>query len=414
MPLAAASFRRPGSIFCALSMTPIPASFPSPELALLLECARPRLDEAAAERIRALAAGPLDWELLHALAVEHGVFPLLSLHLRDVAGNILPSDSLAKMSELSRSHSILCLSFVAELFHILEIFRAAGLPAVPYKGPVLAAQAYGDPAHRVFSDLDLILRHSDVARAAGLLAAQGYQSQIPLAAVSAGRVPGQFPFVRPGSRVHVELHTERTLRYFPRRLHLEQMMLRLQSISVNGREVLTFSAEDTLSLLCVHGSKHFWERLMWIADIAALLRRPQGFNWQLCLAQAGLLGAQRMVHLGIWLAQNLLQASLPDTIRSQVHADRGARALASHVQRRYLARDRTTRGIFERMQFRVRMRGAIVPGTAYLLRLATAPTEEDWADAPPRPPLSFLQSVLRPLRLVRKYGLGRKRADGLD
>lgn len=395
-------------------MTPIPASLPTPELALLLECARPRLDEGASVRIRALAAGPLDWELLHALAVEHGVFPLLSLHLRDVAGNILPSDSLAKMSELSRSHSILCLSFVAELFHILELFRVAGISAVPYKGPVLAAQAYGDPALRVFSDLDLILRHSDVARACGLLAEQGYQSQIPLAAVSAGRVPGQFPFVRPGSRVHVELHTERTLRYFPRRLNLEEMLRRLQSISVNGREVLTFSAEDTLSLLCVHGSKHFWERLMWIADIAALVQQPQGMNWQLCVAQAGLLGARRMVHLGVLLAENLLQASLPETVKSQVHADRGAVALASQVQRRYLADDRAIPRIFERMQFRVRMRGAIVPGTAYLLRLATAPTEEDWAGAPPRRPFSFLQRVLRPFRLVRKYGLGRKRTGDLD
>lgn len=395
-------------------MTRIPASFPSPELALLLECARLRLDEAAGERIRALVAGPLDWELLHALAVEHGVFPLLSLHLRGVAGNILPSASLAKMSELSRSHSILCLSFVAELFHILEIFRAAGIPAVPYKGPVLAAQAYGDPALRVFSDLDLILRHSDVARACGLLAEHGYQSQIPLAAVSAGRVPGQFPFARQGSRVHLELHTERTLRYFPRRLNLEEMLRRLQSISVNGREVLTFSAEDTLSLLCVHGSKHFWERLMWIADIAALLQRSQGLNWQLCLAQARLLGARRMVHLGVLLAENLLQASPPEALRSQVHADPGAMALAVQVQRRYLAGDRTTHGIFERMKFRVRMRGGIVPGTAYLLRLATAPTEEDWAGAPPRRPSSFLQSVLRPLRLVRKYGLGRKRVRDLD
>src|SRR5712692_1805163 len=221
-------------------MTSLSASFP--ERALLLLCVRPRADQAA-QRIRALAGSDLNWEYLQALAVEHGVVPLLSLRLHDVAGDVVPAEALHRLHELSKSSIFLNLSFAAELFRVLEVFRAAGLPAVPYKCPALAA-------------------------------------------ISSGKVPGQFLFTREGSRIILELHTERTLRYFPRRLNLEEMLQRLESVSMGGREVLTFSAEDALSLLCVHGSKHFWERLMWIADIAALVQRPRGMNWPRALAQA--------------------------------------------------------------------------------------------------------------------------------
>ncbi len=396
------------------SITSVSVSRAKPELALLLECARPRVDEAGADRIRALTADHLNWESLHALAVEHGVTPLLNLHLHAVARNSVPPDRLRQMHDLSRNNAFLNLSLAAELFRVLDIFRAADIQAAPYKGPVLAAQAYGDLALRVFSDLDLILLHRDAARACALLAEHGFQSEVSLAAVSAGRIPGQYLFTREGSRAILELHTERTLRYFPRRLNLEEMFRRLESVSVGGCEVLTFSAEDALSLLCVHGSKHFWERLMWIADIAALVGRPQGINWPLALAQARSLGATRMVHLGLLLAEDLLGAPLPESVRCQAETDRGAKALANRVRARTFAEDRGTSGIFERMSFRIRMRGGGVAGMVYLLRLATIPTEEDWRGQRLRGPLGLIQSVMRPVRLVRKYGLGRKRTGNLE
>ncbi len=121
-----------------------------------------------------------------------------------------------------------------------------------------------------------------------------------------------------------------------------------------------------------------------------------------------------MVHLGLLLAEDMLEAPLPEDVRPQVRADRGAKALAVQVRARYFAEDRSTPGVFERMSFRIRMRGGFVPGALYVLRLTVAPTEEDWAGAPQHGPLALLHSVLRPLRLARKYGLGRKRAGNLD
>src|SRR5260370_17022990 len=170
-------------------MTSVSASWRGAGRGSLRLGVRPRADEAA-QRIRALAGSDLDWEYLQALAVEHGVVPLLSLRLHDLAGDVVPAERLRRLHELSKSSLFLNLSFTAELFRVLAIFRAAGIPAVPYKGPVLASQAYGDPALLVLSDLDLVLRHRPPARACALLVERGFQSEIPLAAVFSGKVPG--------------------------------------------------------------------------------------------------------------------------------------------------------------------------------------------------------------------------------
>ena len=56
----------------------------SPEIALLLTCARASLDEAQKKRIHDLASGLLDWDLVLQLADRHGLQPLLHSHLNAV------------------------------------------------------------------------------------------------------------------------------------------------------------------------------------------------------------------------------------------------------------------------------------------------------------------------------------------
>jgi hypothetical protein len=366
------------------------------------------VEETGAARIRSMAASNLDWAYLFTLAQEQGVSPLLDRHLRAVAACSAPSGWLGRLQRLCESNAFINLSMVAELFRVLAALREQGIQAIPYKGPALAAQAYGDLAFRSFSDLDLVLRHRDAMRAGELLEAAGYRADFPTALAHSGKIPGQYVFRREGSRVPIEFHTERTLRYFPRRLDLDALSQRLESVSIGGREVFTFSAEDMIPLLCVHGSKHFWDRLLWIADIAALAARPRRLDWQQALARGRALGVERMVLLGLCLAERMLGARLPPEVTARIQADRMARSLADGIRMRYFSEDRSTPAVFERAKFRILMRGSMFAGIPYFLRLTTAPTEEDWeqsSSSAPRP----LQVAWRPVRLLRKYGLGLRR-----
>ena len=61
-----------------------------------------------------------------------------------------------------------------ELVKCLNLLQSQGITAVPMKGPVLAASAYGSLVLREFNDLDILVRERDVTRARDILIAEGY------------------------------------------------------------------------------------------------------------------------------------------------------------------------------------------------------------------------------------------------
>src|SRR2546430_17486141 len=56
-------------------------------------------------------------------------------------------------------------------------FAAAGIAAVPVKGPTLAALAYGDLARREAFDLDILVRRQGVAAAGRPVGSLGYRGR---------------------------------------------------------------------------------------------------------------------------------------------------------------------------------------------------------------------------------------------
>src|SRR6267143_1958694 len=194
--------------------------------------------------------------------------------------DLVPPEIRQTLVDRRRAQIFFTLRLTAELFPILDRFTSEGIGALVVKGPVLAVQAYGDPAMRAYGDLDLLVRQGDIRRATELLSAAGFLPAVPLSAIDAGGVPGQYLFSKPDSKLIVELHNDLTLRYFPRRLPIEEFFARQVRVRLDAREAPALSVEDELVLICIHGAKHFWERLMWIADVAALVSRQTGIDWQ--------------------------------------------------------------------------------------------------------------------------------------
>ena len=66
-----------------------------------------------------------------------------------------------------------------ELTRISALLENNGVCVIPWKGPILAAAAYGDVALRQFGDLDILVREQDAMRAKDLLLASGYRPLYP-------------------------------------------------------------------------------------------------------------------------------------------------------------------------------------------------------------------------------------------
>ncbi len=353
------------------------------------------------KRILAIASGQPDWNALLAAASEHTLTSLVCKNLQDCAPAALPAPWRERLARSYFESSCRNLALTAELFRVLAALESCGVSATPYKGPVLAAQAYGDVALREFSDLDIIVPQRQIVAAHEALLALGFCPEIAAIEPSPSprRTPGQYAY-RKGAGTLVELHTERTLRYFPAPLDLQALCTRRQPITLAGRQVLTFSVEDTLLLLSVHGSKHLWDRLSWIADIAALTARSP-IDWALVLERARSWRVQRMLLLGVGLAARLLEAAPPDEVTHCLRRDRVTRRMIEQISRGLFSAEKIQLGVLGRFAFRVRMRGRFTQGLPYAIRLALMPTELDRGKRRLPDPL---YALLRPLRLARTYG----------
>jgi hypothetical protein len=367
---------------------------------LLLECTSPKFDS---RRLAAMLREKPDWPVLTALAEEHGLIGLLAERIRELDGSCVPQEVYPKLREKRRAQILFSMSLNAELFRLLEKFSAASVEALVIKGPVLSARGYSDPGMRRYEDLDLLVRHKDILRFTELLTAEGYEPRVSISEIRAGKVPGEYLFKWPGTVRRIELHTEQTLRYFPVRLPIEKLFARRVVEPVDGRSVPALATEDELVLVCVHNAKHFWERLMWIADVAALVTRQENLDWDRALLTARELGAERMLILGLRLAEKVLQVEVPKEMKRFIRSDRAVERLAGDIIERLPSATGARRGVSSRALFRMRMRGGLFSGAAYLLRLTLSPTEEDWRENAGKEQRRILETLQRPLRLARKY-----------
>jgi hypothetical protein len=375
-----------------------------PEIQLVLCCARTRLSAAYIDRIRLLVRPDLNWAAVIAAADRMGLTPLVFEHLRKFETRVPPL-WLERLEKAYRTNATRSLYLTTELLRVLELFESRDINAIPYKGPVLAAQAYGDLAYRQFHDIDIIVPQQSMAEANSALLSSGFRARFPWPhepGMPVVRIPGEYTYRGEDSECLLELHTEFTMRHFPVRADLDTFGERLVNVSVGGTDVRTFCPEDALVVLCVHGAKDFWSKLAWVADLSELISSAGRVNWDLVFDTAESLNAERMLLLGLSLAHDMLDTRLPVPVFERIQADRTVGSLTQHVERKLLSARPEEWNLLQRAWFRARLVPQRFEGMKYLWRVATQPAEDEWTAAHGSVWSAAMQSLLRPLRLVRK------------
>jgi hypothetical protein len=139
-----------------------------------------------------------------------------------------------------------------------------------------------------------------------------------------------------------------------------------------------------------------------VADVAEVLRSvPLGAGTVAELARRT--GAKRMLHLGLWLAHELLAADLPAHLAAAVEADAAAVRLATRIAERFRLRPHHWLGPLEEPRFHLAMREHWRDRVRYGLGML-APTSADWRVVRLPEWLSFLYYMVRPVRLIAQHG----------
>lgn len=387
----------------------------SAEVEVLLLCARTHVNADQAARVRRRLREPLDWKRLLTLAHRHKLEPLLYRQLKSISADAVPPNHLEHLRQRFHQNGARNLFLMTELRDILKLFKEHGIEVIPYKGPVLALAAYGNPALRVFSDLDLLVHPRDARRAADLLISRGYAPEYNLnderqAAYVHRKC--ELLFEQSESKLFVEIHWAVTPNYLSRKLEAEGFWTRLRELTLNGSPVLSFSTEDLLLILCVHAGKHLWERLAWVCDVAELIGARKDIDWERVRAEAGRAGVRRMLHLGLFLAHDLLDAPLPEKVVQEVEADPTIHTLARLVRDRLFTEEQWHARPTELFSYHFKVRENLLDAARYCYHIMIPPTPADLTSLSLPRSLSFLYYPLRPVRLIKKHGMKKLKAIG--
>jgi hypothetical protein len=178
----------------------------------------------------------------------------------------------------------------------------------------------------------------------------------------------------------------------------------MRRVPFGGSELLALEPESLTLLLCIHGSKHHWSRLAWIADLAGIVRNHPELNWTWLLDEVRRLRCRRMFLLGIWLAMELLDTSVPDRMLTAFSNDPVIAELGDEVCEGIFQRDEVSWAGIKNVSFLRRVRESLQDQVTYVVRRAFTPTEKEWCwQAIPRP-FCFLYVPLRGTRLAFEHG----------
>jgi hypothetical protein len=221
-----------------------------------------------------------------------------------------------------------------------------------------------------------------------------------------------YKFVRSGDGSIVDVQWGITQWSFVFPLDFGELWKNREVISMAGVSVPTPSAEDLLLILCVHGTKHYWEQLKWICDVAELVNTSrEKVDWARLLNRSQAVGGERMLLLGLSLSHDLLGACLPDELMTRIKNNSHVKSLARQVIRRLFDdRVKADRLLEERPFFlclaRERWRDKVAIALRYLpdyFRRLLVPNDRDEAFLRLPRYLSLGYYLVRPVRLLKAY-----------
>jgi hypothetical protein len=288
-----------------------------------------RLSHADREPVMAAAA---TWQAMLARATELAVSPLVFAALRAHAGEVnAPADVLATLHDHYAENGLRNLALYRTARLVLQHFQRQGIAAIVLKGVYLAQAVYRDPAARVMSDVDLLVKAEARGQVAALFGALGY-SQVQ-SATDAPTHLHHDRYRRAGHSAEFEVHWALISRDDPFHIDLNGLWERAAGVSIAGVPVCVLAVEDTLLHLCVHMTyQHVFDRfsLRCLCDVQRAIRNyGERIDWDAVCARAAEWGCERNVHLALLAAHRLLGAAVPaDVLRRLRPADFDERLVA--------------------------------------------------------------------------------------
>ena len=369
----------------------------SVDIELIIEACK---NEPNSTRLRELIPLIKEWHTFIDLAYTHGIFPVVYKVLKNYA-EFIPQEIMhsMKISNMSIVKENMLMS--AELIKVMKLLEEHNIKAIAFKGPTLAQLAYGDITLRQYCDLDILIQAKSLQKSYAILL-DTYSVQTKLQYLDNDLYIDKLNdvnFFNKSNNILIELHWNLFQKQFSNTLLFADILKSSQKVKIQGYEFSIFSNEVLLLYLCIHGSKHCWERISWILDIDKIIRKNPNLNWDLIEKMAKELQCENMLHLGLSQSEKLFHTPLNYEYKSN-------KKLNLYIEENFekLPLSKTEFSInYNSFKFRYMLQDNFTSKIRYLLRTIFPINAQDVTFVQLPTKLYFLYYLIKPFRLSLKY-----------
>jgi hypothetical protein len=283
----------------------------TPETKVIIECCKLLQDSQVIENnIRLIG----NFEEFLFLAHSHGIFPLIYKTLKNYTQ--ISSELQNIMKQMNMNIIKQNILMTSELLKVSKLLKANDIEIISFKGPSLSQIAYGDVVSRQYCDLDILVNEKFHEKAQVILKENDYFSKFELEDYqkeNLKKVVHDVSMINKVNGVNIELHWTLSSTEFFIDLEKLKYLNDMKKYIISNQEINIFSNEKLFIYLCIHGYKHFWERIEWLVDIYYLIEN-ENINLEKVLEMAEYVSADRIVLSTLIICQKIfnLKISLKD------------------------------------------------------------------------------------------------------
>jgi Uncharacterised nucleotidyltransferase len=397
----------------------------STENRLLLCCSQLKLAEAAKNEMNELIRRPMDWNSILESAHWHGVAPLVYKNLIKCGlSSQVPNEIIKALKSTYRKQVIRNTLLFAELDRLLAAFEQSRIPIIPLKGVVIARLIYKDIGLRPMSDIDVLVKRSDISRAMELMPALGYRQHGKENLIQLLDKRHHVVYLNLSSRIPLEIHWDIDSQDHPALIRptisnlMEIWWARARGPSSDYRVVSYLHPIDLICHLSTHFFKHrFINQNAGFVSSAALIQLCDIYNvvdffqaeidWDQLKVESQKIGIYQIVSATLSIVKEIfcegVDHSTADLPAWEIASS--DRVIISYVKKRiFLAKDKHStvspgfikaqNATSKKMRFKHIVK-AIFPSPQVL---------SDKLKKPINSKLFYLNYLVRPFIILKKYG----------
>ena len=269
---------------------------------------------------------PQTWDETLEIALRHGVAPLLHRALQSGGALAeLPEHVRTQLELDRRATGLLNMRRYGEFRRIAQALRERNIPLIALKGLHLADIVYLDISLRPMSDLDILVRRSQVAQAVATLHGLDYGFDGAFSGVATAILDTRCDLELRHRQTHMPIEVHWSLSKPPGRYAavLEDIWRSAAAARLGDADTLVMSPVFSLLHVCVHlACNHVFDfSLRALCDIAAIVQVHPELDWAVFVDQGGRHGWGRGVAAALRLACQHLGAAVPADVLAALGAD---------------------------------------------------------------------------------------------